>query len=96
VAILDIKPSKEDAFKLAFSKAQIIIILIEGYVLHQLQCCLEKKNRYILLVNWEALEEHTEGFRQSEKYKEWKRLLHHFYTTFPEVEYYEPVFSNRA
>ena len=44
-----------------------------------LTCCLEKPNRYILLVNWLSLEDHTEGFRGSAAYQEWRRLLHHFY-----------------
>jgi len=30
----------------------------------------------------------TEGFRGSERYAEWKRLLHHFYEPFPVVEHY--------
>jgi len=49
-------------------------------------------NRYILLVNWERLEDHTEGFRGSEEYQEWKKLLHHFYDPFPTVEHYESVY----
>ena len=43
----------------------------------------------ILLVQWETLEAHTEGFRKSEKYCRWKELLHHFYDPFPIVEHYQ-------
>jgi heme-degrading monooxygenase HmoA len=49
-----------------------------GYISHQLQHCLEKPNRFTLLVYWETLEAHTVGFRGSERYQEWKNLLHHF------------------
>lgn len=45
----------------------------------------------MLLVSWESLEDHTVGFRESEQYKEWKALLHHFYDPFPIVEHYEDV-----
>ena len=62
-----------------------------GYISHQLQHCIEKQNRYILLVKWEQLEDHTVGFRSSEQYQEWKRLLHHFYDPFPTVEHYELI-----
>ncbi|MCK5888941.1 MAG: antibiotic biosynthesis monooxygenase [Methylococcales bacterium] len=96
VAILDVKISKEKEFEAAFSKAQKIISSMKGYVSHQLKRCHEKENRYILLVNWETLEDHTEGFRQSDEYKTWKALLHHFYEPFPEVEHYRPVFSHCA
>jgi len=94
VAILDVKTSEEKKFEAAFSKAQTIIASMKGYVSHQLQRCHEKQNRYILLVNWQTLEDHTEGFRKSTEYEKWKGLLHHFYEPFPEVEHYEVVFSN--
>ena len=50
-------------------------------------------SRYILLVNWQTLEDHTVGFRESEQYQEWRRLLHHFYDPFPEVEHYVSVYD---
>ena len=94
VATLDVKPNQEDEFEDAFSKAQLIISSMLGYSSHQLQKCLENPNRYILLVNWETLEDHTVGFRESDEYQEWRALLHHFYDPFPTVEHYTPVFIN--
>ncbi len=95
VAILDVKPGQETEFEAAFAQAQAIISRMKGYLSHELQKCLEVDGRYLLLVRWETLEDHTEGFRQSADYQEWKALLHHFYDPFPIVEHYEPVFSNR-
>jgi heme-degrading monooxygenase HmoA len=89
VAILDVIPNQEKDFEIAFAKASKNISSMVGYRSHQLQRCLEKQNRYILLVHWETLEAHTVGFRGSEQYQEWKRLLHHFYDPFPIVEHYE-------
>ena len=94
VAILDVRPGMENDFELAFAEAQAIIMSMPGYVSHQLQKCIEKTGRYILLVNWETLEDHTVGFRRSEQYQQWRALLHHFYEPFPEVEHYNSVFSN--
>ena len=94
VAILDVKPGQSQEFETAFGQAQTIISSIKGYVSHQLQKCLEKPNRYILLVNWQTLDDHTQGFRGSAAYQEWRRLLHHFYDPFPEVEHYELVAGN--
>jgi heme-degrading monooxygenase HmoA len=62
-----------------------------GYVSHQLQRCIENQNRYILLINWQNLVDHTIGFRSSSQYQEWKKLLHHFYDPFPTVEHYELI-----
>jgi len=93
VAILDVKSTLIDDFESAFNKAQKIICSQAGYVSHQLQKCLEKENRYILLVNWETLEDHTAGFRKSADYQQWKALLHHFYEPFPIVEHYTLINS---
>lgn len=94
VAILDVKPNQEQEFEDAFKKAQEIISSMNGYISHQLQKCIEKNNRSLLLVNWETLEDHTIGFRESKDYQEWRALLHHYYEPFPEVEHYESVFNN--
>lgn len=91
VALLDVRPGQETDFEAAFRQASPIIAGMRGYVSHQLQRCLEQPGRYILLVNWERLEDHTVGFRQSAGYQEWKRLLHHFYDPFPTVEHYTKV-----
>lgn len=88
VAILDVKPTQTNQFEVAFNQAQTIISAMDGYISHQLQRCLEKENRYILLVNWETLAAHIEGFRRSPEYQQWKQLLHHFYDPFPTVEHY--------
>ena len=96
VAILDVKPGLVDAFEQAFVQAQEIISGMPGYVSHQLQKCIEKSDRYILLVNWQTLEHHTVGFRESEQYQEWRKLLHHFYDPFPEVEHYTCVYENNC
>ena len=93
VAILDVEPGREQEFETAFGEAQKIISRMDGYISHQLQKCIEKDSRYILLVNWQTLEDHTVGFRGSEQYQEWRRLLHHFYDPFPEVEHYTSVYG---
>ena len=92
VAIMDVIPGMEPGFEAAFLEAEKIIASMPGYVDHQLKGCLEKPSRYILLVNWKKLEDHTKGFRGSPEYQEWKALLHHFYNPFPEVEHYQNVF----
>lgn len=89
VAILNIKPELSTEFESAFEKAQQYISLAKGYQSHQLRKCLEKENQYILLVEWDSVESHEIGFRQSPAYQEWKKLLHHFYEPFPEVLHYQ-------
>jgi len=78
----DVKEEKVAEFEPTFQEAGKIISSMKGYIYHELKKCMETKNRYILLVNWETLEDHTVGFRESDEYQEWKALLHHFYDPF--------------
>ena len=94
VAILDVITGREAEFESAFVQAQDIISGMDGYVSHELQKCIEINNRYILLVKWEKLEDHTIGFRESDEYQEWRNLLHQFYEPFPDVEHYKNVLEN--
>ncbi len=96
VAILNVRAGESTMFEQAFSEAQAIIASMPGYISHQLLRCLEKSDQYLLLVQWQTLQDHTEGFRQSAPYQDWKRLLHHFYDPFPTVEHYEQAFGQGA
>lgn len=92
-AVLDVKPGEEEAFEAAFREAEAIIASMPGYLSHELLRCIEARSRYLLLVRWETLEHHTEGFRGSPRYQRWKALLHHHYDPFPAVEHYRLLSS---
>lgn len=91
VAILNLRPGESAAFEAAFVEAQQIIAASRGYQRHELRRCVEAADRYILLVWWDSLESHTDGFRESAGYQRWRELLHHFYDPFPTVEHYAVV-----
>lgn len=89
--MLQVKEGMEGEYEVAFREASKIISSMSGYISHELQRCMEVKGKYLLLVKWETLDDHTVGFRQSEEYQEWKKQLHHFYDPFPIVEHFEKV-----
>jgi heme-degrading monooxygenase HmoA len=91
LAILNVKAGQETEFEAAFEEAKTIIASTEGFRSLDLQRCIEEPTRYFLLVDWDSLEAHTEGFRGSAAYSEWRRLLHHFYDPFPTVEHFRLV-----
>jgi heme-degrading monooxygenase HmoA len=93
VAILNVRPGQGGLFEQSFAEAQAIISSMHGYASHQLQRCIEDPNKYVLLVQWNRLEDHTIGFRQSPEYQRWRALLHHFYDPFPTVEHFEMVLA---
>jgi heme-degrading monooxygenase HmoA len=90
-AVLEVVPGREAAFEAAFDAATEIISTSPGFQALELLRCHEQPSRYLLLVRWQTLEDHTQGFRGSASYDEWKRLLHHFYDPFPTVEHYVSV-----
>jgi heme-degrading monooxygenase HmoA len=94
VATLDVKPGQRDQFQTAFKQAAPIIAGMKGYIAHQLQECVENRQRFLLLVWWQTLEDHTVGFRGSAEYKRWRALLHHFYDPFPTVEHFSLLSGN--
>jgi heme-degrading monooxygenase HmoA len=95
VAVLHVKKGKESLFESDFKIAQQYISAIEGDIGHSLRKCLEEENKYILLVEWNKIEDHTIGFRESKAYLEWKKLLHHYYDPFPIVEHFETIAENK-
>jgi heme-degrading monooxygenase HmoA len=90
-AMLNVKDGMESDFEAAFRQASPIIASMSGYLSHELHKCLETEGKYLLLVRWQRLEDHTVGFRTSSEYQRWKALLHHFYDPFPIVEHFETV-----
>lgn len=90
-AMLQVKPGLTAQFEESFRQASPLISSIEGYLGHELQHCLEDDHKYLLLVKWRSLEDHTVGFRESPQYQEWKALLHNYYSPFPVVEHFTGV-----
>ncbi|WP_407839444.1 antibiotic biosynthesis monooxygenase [Streptomyces sp. DSM 116496] len=89
-ALLDVRPGLEDEFLAAFTQARPLISVQKGFRSLELRRCLDegRGSRFLLQVSWDTLADHTEGFRHSAEYAQWRALLHHFYAPFPEVEHY--------
>ena len=91
IADLRVRPGQSAAFEAAFAEAEGHIAAAPGYLGHELQRCLEADDRYVLLVRWTSVDAHEIGFRGSAAYRDWRRLLHHFYEPFPTVLHFERV-----
>ncbi len=92
-ALLTVKPGEGGDFEAAFSQAKAIIAASPGFGGLTLSRCIERPGTYLLLVEWDRLGDHTEGFRGSPRFQEWRRLLHHFYDPAPIVEHFEQVLT---
>ncbi|ACL41326.1 Antibiotic biosynthesis monooxygenase [Pseudarthrobacter chlorophenolicus A6] len=92
-ALLPVIPGQEEEFEAAFGEARHIISSMPGFISLSLSRSIESPSTYLLLVEWETLGDHTEGFRGSPEYQQWRALLHRFYEPFPVVEHYNLVTS---
>ncbi len=92
-ALLSVQPGQEADFEVSFAQAKTIIAGMPGFRRLMLSRCLERAGTYLLLVEWDHLEDHTVGFRGSPEYQRWRQMLHHFYDPFPVVEHYEQVLT---
>ncbi len=90
-ALLEVVPGREEEFLAAMESAKRIIAASPGFVSLRVERCLERPSCFLLLVEWRRLEDHTEGFRGSAAYADWRAALHHFYDPFPVVEHFEVV-----
>ncbi len=90
-ALLHVRPGESPAFEAAFAEARPLIAGMAGFRSLTLSRCLERADVFLLLVEWERLEDHTGGFRGSPEYERWRALLHHFYDPFPAVEHFTEV-----
>ena len=91
-AILDVAPARMAEYEATLREALPLISATPGFVELEVRACLETPGRYLLLVRWAKLEDHTAGFRQSVRYQRWRALLHEFYPPMPLVEHFgDPV-----
>ena len=95
-AILNIKQGQSAEFEKAFAQASPLVEASHGYIRHELRKCVETADRYLMLIQWETLEDHVVGFRQSPAFQEWKALTHHFYEPFPTVEHFTMVYEGQG
>ncbi|MBB2923618.1 antibiotic biosynthesis monooxygenase [Cellulomonas cellasea] len=92
-ALLPVDPARAEEFEAAFAEALPIISAMPGVGRVTLSRGVESPGTYLLLVGWETVEHHTEGFRGSAGYARWRELLHRFYDPFPVVEHFTPVLA---
>jgi heme-degrading monooxygenase HmoA len=90
-ATLSIAPERKREFEAAFVEARKIIAAMPGFISLQLQRGIETDGRYLLLVQWRSVEDHTIGFRQSPQFLRWRELIGPHFASPPAVEHYDLI-----
>jgi len=87
-ALLSIKPGQSAAFEAAMAEARPLIAGSPGFRSIAVRKSCENPDSYLLLVEWDDIASHRDGFRTSERYAQWRDLLHRFYDPMPVVGYF--------
>jgi heme-degrading monooxygenase HmoA len=91
-ALLQVRAGEGAAFERALAKARPLIAASPGFLGMEVRRGCEAVETYLLIVHWDRMEDHRDGFRRSDRYDEWRELLHRFYDPMPVVQYFgEPV-----
>jgi heme-degrading monooxygenase HmoA len=90
-ATINVKAEHKPAFENAFAEARNVVSAMPGFIALQLHRCIETDGRFLLLVQWRSVEDHTVGFRQSPQFLRWRELIGPYFAAAPFVEHYDLV-----
>ena len=90
-ALITVRPDSHAEFESAMVQAREVISRAAGFRSLRLHRGVEAPDRYLLLVEWDTLEDHTVGFRESPAFAEWRSHIGPFFDSPPVVDHYDPV-----
>ncbi|MDB5797999.1 MAG: antibiotic biosynthesis monooxygenase [Paucimonas sp.] len=86
---LRIHPGKQDEFDEAIRHGVAeTIAKSPGYLGHQINHCIETPERFVLMVYWQTLENHTVDFRGSPAFTAWRAVVGPYFAAAPVVEHF--------
>ena len=91
IAQIDVKPGMESEYEAGIRKAIPLFQRAKGCKSLSVQRSIEKPSRYRIIVQWDTLESHTVGFRGSNDFQEFRKLVGHCFAGPPEVEHMQEV-----
>jgi heme-degrading monooxygenase HmoA len=84
-----IQPGKQQEFDAAIVRGlQQVISKAKGYKGHRVNQGIESPERYVLMIYWDTLENHTVDFRGSPAFQEWRSIVGPFFASPPVVEHF--------
>jgi heme-degrading monooxygenase HmoA len=90
-AVITLKPGTADRFEAALGEARAVIAASHGFRSLALHRGIEAPDRYVLLVEWETLDDHVIGFRESDAFIEWRALIGPYFESPPVVDHLTAV-----
>jgi heme-degrading monooxygenase HmoA len=90
LADIRIQPGKQQEFDAAIQRGlDTVISKAKGFHGYKVNKGIESPERYVLMIFWETLENHTVDFRQSEAFAEWRSIVGPYFAAAPVVEHFD-------
>lgn len=89
LADIRIQPGKQAEFDQAIQRGLAqVISKAKGFHGFKINKGVESPERYVLMIFWETLENHTIDFRQSPAFQEWRAIVGPYFAAPPVVEHF--------
>lgn len=90
IADIRIHPGRRAEFEQAVRHGlDTVLSKATGFRKYEVRRSIETPERYMLLIHWDTLEDHTVGFRSSPAYGQWRASVGPFFVQPPFVEHFE-------
>jgi heme-degrading monooxygenase HmoA len=90
IADIRIHTGQNAAFDEAIARGlRTVVSGAHGFRTASVHKCMETAERYVLQIQWDTLEDHTVGFRQSEAFTQWRGIVGPFFAGPPLVEHFQ-------
>ena len=90
LADIRIHAGKQAEFDAAIKKGvDTVVSRAKGFRGYKVNKGIETPERYLLMIFWETLENHTIDFRQSPAFQDWRAIVGPFFAAPPAVEHFK-------
>ncbi len=89
IADIRIAPGKQTEFDAAIQHGIVSVASkAKGFRGFKVQKSIESPERYVLMIWWDTLEDHTVGFREGPLFSQWRAIVGPFFAAPPVVEHF--------
>ncbi|MCE1163411.1 MAG: antibiotic biosynthesis monooxygenase [Thiomonas sp.] len=89
LADIQIRPGTQAEFEAAIAHGvNTVIAQAQGFEGYEIRKGIEAPERYLLMIRWTSLEDHTVGFRQSEAFAQWRAIVGPYFAQPPVVQHF--------
>ena len=91
IADIRVVADRADEFPAAVREGLRHVSDTPGFRTARLTRSVETPTRFVLLIEWDSVEAHTVGFRESENFGRWRGVVGPFFDGPPHVEHFDEL-----